>query len=173
LLLLNLMPPYTSQPLVQTAFKETNAEISPDGKWLAYKSNEACQDQIYVRSFSGSGGKWQISTAGGMQPVWARNGSELFYLDPNGALMSVTVSRGSTWSAAAPTKLFEGPYFFGGATVTNAAGRTYDVSNEGRFIRIKLPAETDQIAPNRSVVIVRNWFDELKRLVPTKQKRRT
>ena len=167
LLLLNLSPPYTAHPLVQTTFKETNGEISPDGKWLAYQSNDAGQDQIYVRSFSGSGGKWQISTAGGLQPLWARNGGELFYLDLNGALMSVTVSRGSSWSATAPTKLFEGPYFFGGA-VTNAAGRTYDVSNDGRFIRIKLPAVTDQIAPNRSVVIVKNWFDELKRLVPAK-----
>ena len=72
---------------------------------------------------------------GGIQPLWARDGSELYYLDLDGALMSVAVSRGATWSAGAPGKLFDGTYFFGGAAVTNAAGRTYDISPDGRFVR--------------------------------------
>lgn len=84
------------QLLVQTPFFERNGEISPDGRWLAYESNESRQFEIYVRPFPNvSGGRWQISTGGGRQPVWARSGQEVFYLAPTGALMSVRVQRGT------------------------------------------------------------------------------
>ena len=102
------------QPLVQTPFVERNGEISPDGRWLAYESNDSGQFQISVRPFPDvNKGHWQVSTGGGTQPLWARNGQELFYLAPNGALMSVRVERGTTWTAGTPTTLIDGQYYVG------------------------------------------------------------
>ncbi len=98
-------------PLVQTPFTERNGEVSPDGRWLAYEANDSGRFEIYVRPFPDvSSGHWQVSTDGGTRPLWARDGHELFYLAPTGALMRVGVARGSTWVATAPTKLFEGRY---------------------------------------------------------------
>jgi len=152
-------------PLVQTSFDELNGEISPDGRWLAYQSNESGQQQeVYVRPFPAvTAGKWQISTGGGTRPVWARNGQELFYLTPMGALMSVRVVRGATWTTGASTKLFQGPYSL------PLAERSYDVSPDGqRFLMIK-PIGADRPAAAPSLVVVQNWTEELKRLVPTKR----
>ena len=108
------------QPLLNTTFAEANGEISPNGRWMAYQSNESGTYQIYVRPFPNvDGGRWQISTTGGTKPLWAHNGRELFY-DGNGALMAVAVqATDTTFSAGNPTKLFDtGPYAF------NTGGRT-------------------------------------------------
>jgi Tol biopolymer transport system component len=81
------------QPLVKTDFREMNAEISPDSRWLAYQSNESGRDEIYVVPFPNvTAGKWQVSASGGMWPLWARNGQELFYVSM-GALMRVPRGR--------------------------------------------------------------------------------
>ena len=150
------------EPLVQTPFNEQNAEISPDGRWLAYESNESGQIEIYVRPFPNvAGGRWQVSTGGGTRALWARNGEEIFYVTPGGALMSVRVDRGPTWTAGPPAKMFDGPYYFGGG---GAAGRTYDVASDGRFLIIKSASAPDQAAA--SVIVVQNWLKELARLVP-------
>jgi hypothetical protein len=96
------------QPLIQALFNERNGQISPDGRWLAYESNESGQYQIYVRPFPDvNSGRWQVSTAAGTQPRWARNGQELLYVSPMGELMAVTVGRGASWTAGRPTKLFD------------------------------------------------------------------
>lgn len=114
------------------------------------------------------GGHWQISTGGGTQPLWDRNGQELFYLAVNGAMMSVRVDRGATWSAGVPTKVFEGRYFSGGGA-GGGAGRTYDVSPDGRrFLMIKQGSGSEQAAAPASLIVVLNWFEELKRLVPSR-----
>jgi len=108
-----------------------------------------------------------VSTGGGTRPLWARNGQELFYLAPTDALMGVGVERGSTWAATPPAQLLEGRYFagYGGLVV----GRTYDVSPDGRrFLMIKPGAGNDSTAVPASLVVVQNWVEELKRLVPTK-----
>jgi eukaryotic-like serine/threonine-protein kinase len=149
-------------PLVQSTFNELNGEISPDGRWLAYQSNESGEMQVYVRPFSnGPGGIQQISTAGGTRPLWSRKGQELFYLAPTGALMSVAITGGATWAAGRPVQLFEGRYF---VPQGGAVGRTYDVSpDDKRFLMIT----ADETA-NNTIVIVQNWQEELKRLVPTK-----
>jgi len=149
---------------VQTTFNELNGEISPDGRWVAYQSNESGQDEIYVRPFPDADrGRWQISTGGGTRPLWARSGKELFYLGPSGAVMSASVEGGSTFRAGRPTRLFEGRYL----TFATVAGRTYDVSPDGqRFLMLK-PGDTDSTAAPTSLVVVQNWFEELKRLVPT------
>ena len=140
--------------------------MSPDGRWLAYQANDSGRVEIYVRPFPDvSNGHWQVSTDGGTRPLWARNGEELFYLTPAGALMRVGVARGLAWAATAPTTLFEGRY--GGQL--SYVGRTYDVSPDGRrFLMIK-PIGADQTAASASVVVVQHWTEELKRLVPTKR----
>jgi serine/threonine-protein kinase len=152
------------RPLLQTPFEERNGVISPDGRWLAYESDSSGRFEIYVRPFPNvSDGQWLISTAGGTRPRWARNGRELFYLAPDGALTAVRVdARDTTWSAGRPAKILEGRYFSGGARL----GTTYDISPDGqRFLMIK-QADSGQTAPPPQIVVVKNWFEELKRLVP-------
>ena len=98
-----------THPLVQTRFNELNAEISPDGRWLAYQSDESGRYEIYVRPFPAVGsGRWQLSTSGGRTPVWARSGGELFYLAPDGTIQGVRVDRSPSWRASAPTRTVAG-----------------------------------------------------------------
>jgi Tol biopolymer transport system component len=162
LMLLTLNKERQIQPLVQTSFNELNAEISPDGRWLAYESNESGQYEIYVRPFpDAGGGRWQISNGGGTKPLWARKGQELFYVAPTGALMAVGIAPGATFSAGTPTKLFEGRYYVGDAA---NVGRTYDVSPDGRrFLMMKADTTTPP-----QIIVVQHFDEELKRLVPTK-----
>ncbi|MGH9254765.1 MAG: protein kinase domain-containing protein, partial [Vicinamibacterales bacterium] len=152
------------RPLIQTPYVEQNGDISPDGRWLAYESNNSGQLEIYVRPFPDvDSGLWQVSTGGGTRPLWARNGLELFYRSPTGTVMSVRVERGAMWAASTPTRLFEGPYFIGGANFV----RTYDVSPDGRrFLMIKQGGGGSETAAPPSLIVVQNWFEELKRLVP-------
>ena len=170
-MMLTLDKDHRVQPLVQTPFFEENGEISPDGRWLAYQSNDSGQLQISVRPFPDvNNGHWQVSTGGGIQPLWARNGEELFYLAPNGALMGVRVEPGTTWRAAAPTTVLNGQ-FLGGAPFPGAPvlSRTYDVSPDGkRFLMIKEAGVAGPAVAPASIVVVENWLEELKRLVPTK-----
>jgi serine/threonine-protein kinase len=150
-------------PLLQTKFNERNGVLSPDGRWLAYESDSSGAYEIYLRPFPNVGsGLWQVSTAGGGRPQWARSGNELFYIDLGGALWRAPVEvRGATPSVGTPTKLLDGHYFSGGGS-----GRTYDVSPDGqRFLMIKAPG-TDAGAV--ALVIVQHWDEELKRLVPAK-----
>jgi Tol biopolymer transport system component len=159
-----------TQPLIRSPFNELNAEISPDGRWLAYESNESGQREIYVRPFPDiSGGRWQVSTGGGTRPLWARTGQELFYMAVTGddaTLMSVPVERGTTWSAGAPTKMFAGRFFFSDSLGAIGEGRTYDASPDGqRFLMIRDSGGDASVL--RNMMVVQNWQEELKRLVPT------
>jgi hypothetical protein len=158
-----LAAPRQTEPLIQTTVTEDNGEISPDGHWLAYQSNESGQFQISVRPFPKvDSGHWTISTSGGNKPLWARSGRELFYLDGANALTSVPVQTTPTFSPGNPTKLFDGRYFAG------PIGRTYDVSLDGqRFLMIKDNAGGDQTSAPASIVVVLNWTEELKQRVPT------
>ncbi len=160
--LLTLDEKRTTAPLVSTSFREYDGEISPDGRWLAYESNESGQNQIYVRPFPNvDSGRWQVSTAGGTGPAWARSGKELFYVDSkDSVLMSVPVQTGGQiFSAGAPAKVFDVKVF------TGSNGRTYDVSPDGqRFLLIKDSVGSDQAstAPAAGMVVVLNWLEELK-----------
>jgi serine/threonine-protein kinase len=153
------------QPLLTTPFIERNGEVSPDGRWLAYDSNASGGErQVYVRPFPNvMDGQWQISTDGGRQPAWARDGQELFYVARDGGLRSVRVSRNATWVAGTPQRLLEGRDYYFGAIAD--AGRTYDVAADGRFLMIK-DAAPDAAAPI-NIMVVQNWFEELKRLAPS------
>jgi serine/threonine-protein kinase len=152
------------ETLVQTEFNERNGVVSPSGRWLAYESDSSGRFEIYVRPFPNvSEGLWPITTGGGTRPLWARNGQELFYVAPDGALMAVRVdSRAGALSTGRPAKVLEGVY----VTVTGLVGRTYDVSRDGkRFLLVKPPADQGA-APQ--IVVFQNWLDELKQRVPVK-----
>jgi len=151
------------RPLVATHHRERNAEVSPDGRWLAYEADDSGRYDIYVRPYPDvSSGHWHVSVDGngGTRPLWSRNSVELFYLSLTGDLMRVGVAPGKTWEATAPTRLFEGRRY--GATASQR-GRTYDIRGDGKsFLMIK-PLKT---AAPASLVVVQNWREELKRLVP-------
>jgi serine/threonine-protein kinase len=128
---------------------------SPDGRWVAYGSEESGQPEIYVRPFPGPGGRWQISTEGGVQPVWARNGRELFYRNGD-KMMAVAVETGPVFAAAKPKMLFEGHYEAG----IFPFEPNYDISPDGqRFLMIKA---SEQESAETQINVVLNWFEELK-----------
>ncbi len=160
-----------TEPLLQTSAAELNGEISADGRWLAYQSNESGQFEVYVRPFPKvDAGRWQVSTAGGTRPAWARSGRELFYLDRNNLLTAVPVQMTTTFSAGNPTKILDTRYY-AGASARGIDLRGYDISPDGqRFLMIKENAATDQTstATPASMVVVLNWFEELKARVPAK-----
>ena len=161
---LALDPTRRVTPLLQTKFDELNGIVSPDGRWLAYESNSSGAFEIYVRPFPNvAGGQWEVSTAGGRMPVWARSGKELFYINGVGALMTVAVeARGVTWNAGMPMRIPAPPCFI----ANSASGRTYDVSpDERRFLVIKTPGTDGGAAP--AFIVVQHWDEELRRLVPT------
>jgi Tol biopolymer transport system component len=177
LMLLALDGPSTSprtsaprtRPLLDTPFDERNAAISPDGRWMAYESNESARSQIYVPPFPNvADAHYQISTEGGRTPVWASNGRELFFVNGS-ALMVVEVQATPTFSAGNATTLFEEQsIFLDGRNMGSGTGRTYDVSHDGqRFLMIKESAGGTQSAPP-GLVVVQNWTEELKRLVPAR-----
>jgi len=147
------------RPFLQTPANESGPIFSPDGRWVAYLSDETGRNEIYVRPFPGPGGKMQISTEGGTEPMWARNGRELFYR--NGDKMMVTaVETQPVFAASKPQLLFEAHY----ETSYNVFQRDYDVSPDGqRFLMIK-GSEQESAATQLNVVL--NWSDELRRLAP-------
>jgi serine/threonine-protein kinase len=151
--------------LLQTPFDERNGVVSPDGRWLAYESNDTGAFEIYVRPFpDANSGHSQISTSGGIQPLWARSGEELFYFAPDGALMRVAVAGGPAWSAGAPTKMLEGSYVL---SLDNSISRNYDIAGDGqRFLMLKAAGSDATSVPQ--IVVVQHFDEELKRLVPLK-----
>jgi serine/threonine-protein kinase len=156
--LLSLEGDRKPKPFLRTASNEFGPVFSPDGRWLAYVSDESGRPEIYVQPFSGPGAKWQISTEGGTEPTWARNGRELFYRNGD-KLMMAAVETKPVFSAAKPILLFEGHYEIGLSGVED-----YDVAPDGqRFLMIKTVA---QEAPPTHVNVVLNWSDELRRLAP-------
>jgi eukaryotic-like serine/threonine-protein kinase len=168
ILLLTLDGGRKTTPLVSASFDEGNGDVAPDGRWLAYESNESGQYQIYVRPFpTVDAGRWQVSTNGGRQPLWSRSGDELFYVDPMGTIMRVGIAKNTAnFTAVAPVKLIGGTgYYF--AWEDQNRGRTYDVSADGqRFVRIKAGAVADRASDPMRFIIVQNLTEELKRLVP-------
>jgi serine/threonine protein kinase len=139
--------------LLQSEFNEWQGQFSPDGKWIAYVSDQSGTPQVYVQAFPMQTGTWPISTAGGMQPRWRRDGLELFYLALDRKLMAVTVKAGATFEAATPRSLFE-------TTLDLTQFRqTYAISADGQRFLLNAPIETD--APPLTVVL--NWQALLKR----------
>lgn len=138
------------QAFLQTPFNEWFAQFSPDGRWVAYESNESGRGEIYVRPFPGLGGKWQISTEGGTRPVWPSKDHEIFYADGN-KLMSVTVQMNPVFATGSPHVLFDKEFF--------ASGHYYDVSPDGQhFFFIKNVRQTN---PRTQINAVLNVAEEI------------
>lgn len=143
-------------PVAQTPFDEREGQFSPDGKWIAYASNESGRFEVYAQAFPTAGAKWQLSTRGGSQPRWRHDGRELFYIDVDGKLMSVPLAPtapGQAFEAAAATELFQTRIFDG--TVTPSSNRhQYAVSPDGT--RFLINTEIQESAPS-PIIMVLNW----------------
>jgi serine/threonine-protein kinase len=143
-------------PLVATQHNEQNAAISPDGRWLAYESDLSGRSEVYVRPFPDvNSGQWTVSTGGGSEPVWARNGREIFYVSLDTKLMAAGFTETPSITLTAPRMLFDASaYFFGGV------GRNYDVGRDGRFVMVK--NAPDEGLRTRPIHVILNWAEELK-----------
>jgi serine/threonine-protein kinase len=155
--------PSDARPPVEGLFRGNFAEISPDGRYLAYQSDESGRMEVHVRPFPQvDSDRWQISTGGGTRPAWARSGRELFYLDESGALIVVPVrTSGTTFIGGHPAKVFDTAY------VEPNPARHYDVSPDGQqFLMVKDRATRDPNATPANMVVVEHWLEELKMRVP-------
>jgi Tol biopolymer transport system component len=141
-------------PVVQTNFDEKDGQFSPDGKWIAYQSNETGRFEIYVQPFPSHGGKRQMTTNGGAQVRWRRDGKELFYIALDGRLMAVPIqsaSNGQTVEAGVPVSLF--PTRVAGGAVQGIFRQQYDVSPNGQ--RFLINTVTEEAAP--PITLMLNW----------------
>jgi Tol biopolymer transport system component len=141
-------------PVVQTAFDERDAQFSPDGKWIAYQSNESGRFEVYVQPFPGPGGKTQVSIEGGAQPRWQRDGRELFYIALDGYLHSVQMrfaSNNTIVQAGSPVRMFMTHV---GAVVQGGSSQAYVVSRDGQRFLMNTVAE---VASNSPITMILNW----------------
>ncbi len=139
--------------VLQTPFTELAAQLSPDDRYVAYVSDESGEFDVYVRPFPKGELKWTVSTDGGKQPRWSRDGKELFYAEGS-TLMTVSVSMAPTFSVRSATRLFEQPRLAGGRYPQ------YDVSEDGRqFI---FAERVEEVLKEPSIQVVQNWFAEFK-----------
>ena len=148
-------------PVVQSAANEAAAQVSPDGKWMAYQSDESGISQIYVRSFASGGGKWQVSATGGSQPRWRPDGQELFYIASDASLMAVPIGViDEAIRFGEPLSLFATPagVFDSGATAVYSK-QTYTVAGDGRFL-MNVWIESRTPPP---ITVVLNWLPQLNR----------
>jgi Tol biopolymer transport system component len=139
------------RPFLSTPFTEQQGQFSPDGRWVAYQSNESGQFEIYVRPFPGPGGQWQVSTTGGISPRWRHDGKELYYLSPAGQLMAAAVAASAkTFASEAPVVLFNAPVVNGGTP--GDFRPQYDVAADGRFLINTIVDQT--VAP---ITLLLHW----------------
>jgi serine/threonine-protein kinase len=159
--------PGKPEVLIKTPSGETNGTISPDGRWLAYQSDLSGDWEIYVQPRAERDGpRSTVSTKGGTQPRWSRDGRELYYVSSRGEMMRVPVGTGATWSPGTPDVVFDArPYFL----VNNLHPFfTYDVAKDGRFLMLKPAAGSKTQDATANLVVVLNWFTELQQRVPTR-----
>jgi hypothetical protein len=153
------------QPFLQSQFSKALPQFSPDGRWVAYQSDETGRYEVYVTPYPGPGGKAHVSNEGGTTPRWSRNGRELFYRNGD-KMMAVDIQTTPAFRAGAPKLLFEAHYFEGRGTGHFSA--SYDVEPDGkRFLMVKPAAE--QNAGSGQLHVVVNWYEELRRRVPAEK----
>ncbi len=143
-------------PLLQTEFNERLGRFSPDGRWIAYVSDESGINQVYVQSFPASGGKWQVSTNGGYWPAWRHDGKELFYVSSDRKIMAVDVKgAGATFETGAPKALFDLRI-----PSLNTPQALFAVSSDGQKFLIPSAVGENTSVP---IAVVLNWTTDLKR----------
>ncbi len=143
------------QLLLGGSYNERWPVLSPDGRWLAYLSDESGQREVYVQAFPGPGGKWQVSVGGGGEPIWARNGRELFYRNGYG-MVAVPVRTQPVFTPGKPQVVFDWPY-----EAMDGVRPNYDVTRDGqRFLMIKA---TESNSAPAQINMILNWSEELKR----------
>ena len=146
-------------PFVCSSFESDNGQFSPNGRWVAYQSNESGRIEVYVQSFPGPGGKWMVSVGGGIAPRWRRDGKELFYIAPDSRLMAASIrDTGQTLKAGTPVALFQTHIVYGGTTVRQK--HQYAVAPTGRRFLINSIADE---APTPPIIVVTNWPRTLKK----------
>jgi serine/threonine-protein kinase len=145
-------------PLVDSRFQESMPTVSPDGRWIAYTSQETGRSELYVRPFPETNqGRWQVSSDGAVAPRWSRDGRELFFLTLNGDLMVASATGTPTFAAGVPQRLFGG---IGTTYMNGLATPYYDVSPDGRrFLLMRINGRTDD---TEQLIIVDNWLDEVR-----------
>jgi len=163
ILRLSLQGDPTMEPLLQGEFNRGNAEVSPDGRWLVYRSDQSGTMEVYVQPYPGPGPTVPVSIGGGTSVSWSPDGSELIYrLDDR--MMAVSVEAvGETVRIGRPTELFRGAY----VAIALGGTRQYHVAPDGRFLMLKEVASQspgDVLPPQ--VVLIQNWFEELRERVP-------
>jgi eukaryotic-like serine/threonine-protein kinase len=143
---LELFPAAGGDPTVFLAAKASirNGQISPDGKWVAYASDESGAWEIYVTSFPGAGGKWQVSRGGGTEPRWRADGKEVFYIAPNGMLTAVPVDAQGVFATGTPTALFQ---IRGRAPISSTDMFTYDVAKDGKRFLVNRYVKPEHVPP--------------------------
>jgi Tol biopolymer transport system component len=150
-------PERVPKPLLQAKWTVRNAQFSPDGRWIAYASNETGRMEIYVSSFPNSTGKWQVSSAGGQEPKWRRDGKELFYLSAGGKMMAVPVTAGASFKAGSPITLFQ---THRRQPVSFLDVFSYDVSGDGKRFLIATKIDEANAAP---LSVLLNWASEMEK----------
>ena len=136
-------------PFLTTKTSETNGQISPDGKWVAYASNESGDWEIYVTTFPTAAGKWQVSQSGGSEPRWRGDGKEIFYIGAGGTLTAVPVSTTGTFASGNSTPLFHTQLR---AQVSSTDQFTYDATKDGQRFLVNRYAKPPQVAPLRIIL---------------------
>jgi eukaryotic-like serine/threonine-protein kinase len=151
--------PGKPEPFLVTPFNEFAPMISPDGRWLAYYSNESGRDEVYVRPFPGPGGKWQVSIAGGDHPVWSRKKAELFYRGREGMMVASFTANVEAFAAGKP-RLW---------AANENLGAYFALAPDGTRFALLQPEEPEKKGPTH-VMFLLNFFDELRRRAPPGKK---
>jgi eukaryotic-like serine/threonine-protein kinase len=150
-------PERITKPLLQTKWTVRNAQFSPDGRWVAYASNETGSMEIYVSPFPNASGKWQVSSGGGQEPKWRQDGKELFYISAEGKMMAVAVKTGASFEASSPVVLFQ---THRRQPVSAQDVFSYDASGDGQRFLINTKVDEANAAP---LSVLLNWASEIEK----------
>jgi Tol biopolymer transport system component len=142
-------------PILEGPFDQTQAVLSPDGKWLAYTSNESGREEVYIESFPDRSGKWQISTGGGQDARWRGDSRELFFLGADLQMMAVALQTEPNFEASVPQRLFNARVLF-----PTGIRNHYDVSADGQRFYLVAPLGNEAL-PTTNVVV--HWTEELRK----------
>jgi Tol biopolymer transport system component len=151
------LPARQAKPLFQAKWIVRNAQFSPDGRWVAYSSNETGNSEVYVSPFPSADGKWQVSRGGGEEPRWRRDGKELFYLSAEGKMMAVAVKTGSNFEAGSPVALFQTHLR---QPISLMELVSYDATADGQKFLINTKVDEPNAAP---LSIILNWASEMEK----------